>query len=400
MGSGRLKPGWTQVAFGDVVRRGTERSSSPEAAGVDRYVGLEHLDPGELSIRRWGDVGGGTTFTSIFRPGHVLFGKRRAYLRKVAVPDFSGVCSGDIYVLESRDKDYLLPQLLPFICQTDAFFEHAIGTSAGSLSPRTNWQSLATYEFALPPLDEQRRVANLLGASSSVSNALARLVRSIEHARQATIDCAIEGTRGSKVRIEDLCEMQNGRPFPRSEYSGHGLRLLRPGNLGSNGQLMWEPSKTVCLPERWRHDASDFVVRNGDVLINLTAQSLDDRFMGRTCVAGMDDISLLNQRIGRFRNWSDDILPEYVFRVLQSTRFQRHVTSMCEGSKVKHLFWSHIGRFATRVPPIPEQEAAVAVLQSVDDVLNAVGRRAEKQRLLHGVCLSVLNESERTISGE
>ena len=131
MGSTKLKPGWTLVAFGDVVRRSTERSSNPEAAGVDRYVGLEHLDPGKLAIRRWGDVGGGTTFTSIFRPGQVLFGKRRAYLRKVAVPDFSGVCSGDIYVLESRDKDYLLPRLLPFVCQTNAFFEHAIGTSAG-----------------------------------------------------------------------------------------------------------------------------------------------------------------------------------------------------------------------------------------------------------------------------
>ena len=400
MGNGRLKPGWTRLAFGDVVRLCTERTSDPAAEGLERYVGLEHLDRGDLAIRRWGDVADGTTFTTIFRPGQVLFGKRRAYQRKVAVPEFSGVCSGDIYVLESSNDRHLLPELLPFVCQTDAFFDHAIGTSAGSLSPRTNWRSLAAYEFALPPLDEQRRGANLLGASSSVSNALARVVRSIEHARQATVDCATEGIRGLKVRIEDLCEMQNGRPFPRSEYSGQGLRLLRPGNLGPNGHVMWEPSKTVCLPERWRHDASDFVVRNGDVLINLTAQSLDDRFMGRTCVAGMDDISLLNQRIGRFRNWSDDVLPEYVFRVLQSTRFQLHVTSMCEGSKVKHLFWSHIGRFATHVPPIPEQEAAVAVLQSVDDLLNAVNRRAEKQRLLHGVCLSVLNESEQTTSGE
>ena len=101
----------------------------------------------------------GTTFTSIFRPRQVLFGKRRPYLRKVAVADFSGVCSGDIYVLESKNGKYLLPEILPFICQTDAFFEHAISTSAGSLSPRTNWQSLATYEFALPPLREQRQIA-------------------------------------------------------------------------------------------------------------------------------------------------------------------------------------------------------------------------------------------------
>ena len=95
----------------------------------------------------------GVTFTSVFKPGQVLFGKRRAYQRKVAVADFTGVCSGDIYVLESQDASALLPGLLPFICQTDAFFEHAVGTSAGSLSPRTNWKSLADFEFALPPME-------------------------------------------------------------------------------------------------------------------------------------------------------------------------------------------------------------------------------------------------------
>ena len=399
MGSGRLKPGWTRLAFGDIAISVNDRIDNPADAGVQRYVGLEHLDPDSLVIRRWGTPGDVTATKLRFRKGDIIFGRRRVYQRKLAVAEFDGICSAHAMVLRVK-SGAALSQFLPFFMQSDVFMERAKLISVGSLSPTINWRTLAREEFALPPLDEQRRVANLLGASNSVSNALARLVRSIEHARQATVDCATEGTRGLKVRIEDLCEMQNGRPFPRSEYSGQGLRLLRPGNLGPNGHLMWEPSKTVCLPERWRHDASDFVVRKGDVLINLTAQSLDDRFMGRTCVAGMHDISLLNQRIGRFRNWSDDVLPEYVFRVLQSTRFQRHVTSMCEGSKVKHLFWSHISRFATHVPPIPEQEAAVAVLQSVDDLLNAVGRRAEKQRLLHGVCLSVLNESEQTTSGE
>jgi hypothetical protein len=51
----------------------------------------------------------------------------------------------------------LLPELLPFICQTDAFFDHAVGTSAGSLSPRTNWTSLADFEFALPVYRIQHR---------------------------------------------------------------------------------------------------------------------------------------------------------------------------------------------------------------------------------------------------
>lgn len=158
------RAGWTTAAFGDVVRLSTERSSNPESDGFERFVGLEHIEPGDLCIRRWGDIADGTTFTSVFRPGQVLFGKRRAYQRKVAVADFSGVCSGDIYVLEPKGQD-LLPELLPFICQTDAFFEHAVGTSAGSLSPRTNWTSLSRFEFALPPIEEQQRIVSALSAA-------------------------------------------------------------------------------------------------------------------------------------------------------------------------------------------------------------------------------------------
>jgi len=84
--------GWTRVRFGDVVRLSTERCTDPLAQGIRRYVGLEHLEPGDLRIRSWGNVADGVTFTNRFRPGQVLFGKRRAYQRKVAVAEFDGIC--------------------------------------------------------------------------------------------------------------------------------------------------------------------------------------------------------------------------------------------------------------------------------------------------------------------
>jgi type I restriction enzyme S subunit len=102
----------------------------------------------------------------------VLFGKRRAYQRKVAVADFEAICSGDIYVFETADQTQLLQELLPYICQTESFFEYAVGTSAGSLSPRTNWKSLASYEFVLPTLKEQRRIVDLLLLATSTAESL------------------------------------------------------------------------------------------------------------------------------------------------------------------------------------------------------------------------------------
>ena len=101
-----------RVKFGEVVRLNTDRYPDPTAMGIERFVGSEHIEPEDLRIRRWGQVAGGTTFTNLFRPSQVLFGKRRAYQRKVAVADFEGVCSSDIYVFESKDPNMLLPELL------------------------------------------------------------------------------------------------------------------------------------------------------------------------------------------------------------------------------------------------------------------------------------------------
>ena len=238
VGSDTLKPGWKRVTFGDIVRLSAARAPDPEAAGFARYVGLEHLDSGDLTIRHWGDVATGTTFTSVFRPGHVLFGKRRAYQRKVAVPDFSGVCSGDIYVFESTNEHHLLPDLLPFICQTDGFFEHAIETSAGSLSPRTNWKSLAAYEFALPPLDEQRRIVEALRAAESTLESLHLLRARLDEARFSHLNHFF------KPRFSE------GLPLPRVATVTAGGTPSKSKPEYWNGDLPWASGKREARRER------------------------------------------------------------------------------------------------------------------------------------------------------
>lgn len=160
-----LKPGWKIVKFGDVVTNANLVERNPEENGIMRIVGLEHIDSENLHIRRWNDISEGTSFTRKFVPGQTLFGKRRAYQRKVAYAEFTGICSGDILTFEPKDRSILLPEFLPFICQSDAFFFHALDTSAGSLSPRTSWTALKNFSFPLPPLEEQKRLAELLWAA-------------------------------------------------------------------------------------------------------------------------------------------------------------------------------------------------------------------------------------------
>ncbi len=114
---------WQRVRFGDVVRNVNHNTRDPEGDGIERVVGLEHLDSESLPLRRWNelaDLPDGTSFTRKFKTGQVLFGKRRAYQRKVALPDFDGICSGDILVFEPS-SEALLPEFLPYVVQADGF---------------------------------------------------------------------------------------------------------------------------------------------------------------------------------------------------------------------------------------------------------------------------------------
>lgn len=292
--------GWTTVAFGDVVRLSTERSSNPDSDGFERFVGLEHIEPGDLRIRRWGDIADGTTFTSVFRPGQVLFGKRRAYQRKVAVADFSGVCSGDIYVLEPRGKD-LLPELLPFICQTDAFLEHAVGTSAGSLSPRTNWTSLSGFEFALPPIEEQRRLVEMLVTASAAEERYRELLLATKLAEEAVFyhrlfDRDVAHTGGSvpndwdrlrpecpMVPINELADVAYGISAAVSQNTQEsiGWPILTGANISLDGTLSLH--KLVYHPAPRK---SDFKLRKGDVLLNWRSGSAEH--VGKAALFDLD----------------------------------------------------------------------------------------------------------------
>ena len=157
------------VKFGDICCEVKLSSKDPISDGYSRYIGLEHLDSGSLRINRWGRLEDDLpSFTKVFKKGHILFGRRRAYLRKAAVVDFDGVCSGDIIVIKANER-VLQPSLLPFVIQSSKFWEWAIKHSAGGLSPRTKFKSLAEFDLKLPDKSSQKNIEKLLLKSEEAS---------------------------------------------------------------------------------------------------------------------------------------------------------------------------------------------------------------------------------------
>ena len=165
-----------KVLLGDVARERKETCKGSKAGYP--IVGLEHLVPEEITLTAWSEDSE-NTFSKMFHKGDVLFGRRRAYLKKAAVAPFDGICSGDITVIEAI-ADRIEPELLPFIIQNDALFDFAVGKSAGSLSPRVKWEHLRNYEFELPEMAKQRELAELLWAMDATKKSYQELIAATE----------------------------------------------------------------------------------------------------------------------------------------------------------------------------------------------------------------------------
>lgn len=206
----------TKVLLGDVAHEHKESCKGSK----DGYpiVGLEHLTPEEITLTTW-DEGIDTSFTKVFRKGNVLFGRRRAYLKKAVVAPFDGICSGDIIVIEA-DPEKVLPELLPFIIQNDDLFDFAVGKSAGSLSPRVKWENLKNYEFELPEMDKQRELAELLWSFDDTKKSYQDLIKSIDELTKSQFVEMFAST--PKGKLGDIAFITMGQSPSGKSYNEKG----------------------------------------------------------------------------------------------------------------------------------------------------------------------------------
>ena len=375
-----LQTGLRKVKFGDVIRLSKIRCADPMTEGYERFVGLEHLEPDDLRIRRWGNVSDGVTFTSVFKPGQVLFGKRRAYQRKVAVADFSGVCSGDIYVLESQDGNVLMPELLPFICQTDAFFEHAVGTSAGSLSPRTNWTSLANFEFVLPPIDEQAKILAVMRGLSDLDDAYAAAKRSAQntidsYANEVFSTRAFELVQFEKVLIR---QPQSGL-YKGQDFLGRGTKLVNMGELFGNESITdgIEMKRMDVTSE----ELSKYSLTQNDLLFGRRSIVLEGA--GKcTMVKELREPVIFESSILRVTLDKGIVLPHFVFEWLRSPKGVQQITRIRSFTTVAGIAGSDLKKILVPVLPLSEQEVIARELASMRVSLGTIGDRYKSGREL------------------
>lgn len=220
-----------RVKLGDVAK---ESKGAVKNARELPTVGLEHLTPGVLELERW-DETSETTFTKAFKKDQILFGRRRAYLKKAAVAPFDGVCSGDITVIEAIPGK-IDKRLLPFVIHNDALFDFAMSRSAGGLSPRVKWNDLKEFEFNLPPIEEQARIADLLWAMNDTKKAYRNLLAATDELVKARfVEMFGDPENNNKLwpiqTLEKLCYVGSSKRIYQHELKPSGISFLRISDL-------------------------------------------------------------------------------------------------------------------------------------------------------------------------
>ena len=268
------KSQWESHRFEHIAKSISERVE-PTQTDLDIYVGLEHLDPDDIHIRRFGkreDVSG--TKLRCY-PGDMIFGRRRAYQRKAAMVTFDGFCSAHSLVLRAN-PDIIDPELFPFFLHSDQFMHRAVDISVGSLSPTINWGTLKNEEFLLPPNDQQARLARLLWALDEVMEREREVLDGLENLYICLFKkFKLSGKSWERIKIKDIMQFHYGKPLKESdrfngkypvvsssgiqgfhnEYFTEGPGIV-VGRKGNAGEVIW------VNDDFWTIDTAYFVTIN------------------------------------------------------------------------------------------------------------------------------------------
>lgn len=309
-----LKPGWNVWKFDQIAENVAERAE-PTPDDSTLYIGLEHMDSGSLRIRRWGSQTDLIGTKLKMRKGDILFARRNAYLKRVALAPHDGLFSAHGLVLRPRRKQ-VLPEFLPFFMQSDLFMNRAIQISVGSLSPTINWKALASQEFSLPPLREQERLADALQAIERVSEAHQEAIIKAERLRHSLLSDVLS----FKWPVINL-----GSAVKKTQY---GLSI----NAGSDGQYpmlrMMNIEDGLCVENDLKYVNLDdkefhaYRLVHGDVLFNRTNSY---ELVGRTGVYELDGDHVFASYLVRIRTDSEKLEPSFLALYLNSEVGRRQV---------------------------------------------------------------------------
>ncbi len=355
-----------RVKFGDIVRdvkNNVDRANNP----YEFYVAGDHMDSEDLNIRRRGrfatdDVG--PAFVRIFKPGQILYGSRRTYLKKVAIADFAGICANTTFVLESKDPNVFDQRLLPFLMLSNAFTEWSISKSKGSTNPYVLFSDLAGFEFNLPPIAEQKVLADKLWAAYEVKQSYLKMIEATQEMVKSQFIEMFYNETHPVQQLTSHIEVLRGVSYKPSDVqeaaTSSNSTILRSNNI-YNGQINYDD---VVFVDSDR--VSDYqVVSEGDIV--MCGSNGSKSLVGKAAL--IDSTPLHRTSFGAFClgiRCKNTVLPKYLATYFQTSLYRNVIESLGSGSNILNIKPEHIYNLEIPIPTIEEQQRFVLVVEQAD----------------------------------
>ena len=348
----------------DVVTEVNERENNPANSKYDRFVGLEHYVSGEVIIRNYGSTERLESTMKVFQAGDILVARRNVYLKRAATVDFDGLTSGDSIVL--RAKDPKIGRILPFVLNTDAFWDFADQYSDGTMSKRLSPKTLMTFEFDLPDGDELSKLADILWAANDTRESYQALLKQADELVKSQFIELFKGGQYPIVRAEDVCHFITKGTTPKADEIfatpfENSIPYLKVYNLSFDGSMLFFEEPQYI--DRSVHDGklARSKVYPNDVLMNIVGPPL-----GKFALVTNDFAEWnINQAIAIFRA-REVIHPTFLLYALMQPDVLGPFLDKAQGVRQLNFSLEQCRNLEFPLPPMSEQMAFVSFIEQLD----------------------------------
>lgn len=360
--------------FEQIAINSTEKKK-PVEADKETYLGLEHLDTGCLRVSRWGAEVAPIGDKLIMRKGDVLFGRRRAYQKKVAIAPFDGIFSAHGMVLRPR-LDVVTERFFPFFISSDIFLDAAIKISVGSLSPTINWRDLKELEFNLPPIDEQDSLADELWAFEETKGAYNGLLATTEALVKSQFIEMFGHGQHQRRPLDDMCvrSAQNGfyRKGAEKDANTPIIKMKELFAYESMDQAIETDSVNMTDKER-----ENFKLTPNDLLFGRRSLVIEGAGKCRR-VGNVTNMIAFESSLLRITLDNEILLPRYVQAWFESNEGIEAIRSIRAVTTIAGIKGSDLKQVLVPQPPIELQKRFAAIAESSDKSKFALQQNIER----------------------
>ena len=372
----------TRYRFDQIAENSTAKKK-PEESDRDRYVGLEHLDPGTLEVTRWGAEVTPKGDKLLMKKGDVLFGRRRAYQKKVGIAPFDGIFSAHGMVLRPK-ADVVDPMFFPFFISSDIFLDEAIRVSVGSLSPTANWKDLRTLEFDLPSPGKQRGLAGILSEAESLKGHYRKMLTTCDDVVKSQFVEMFGRLNSTDLKpLKDVCSIITDGTHQPPKFVDRGIPFLFVSNITSD-TVNYDTNKFISV-EDYEQLIRRTPIEVGDVLVSAVGS------FGHPAIVEDDRPFCFQRHIAYLKPRHDLIDSNYLHAALLSEDAQRYMDRCAKGAAQRTVTLKSFKEMKVPVPPFSLQQEFADFVAQVDkskfaiqkalDELNATTKKILNQEL-------------------